>query len=58
MANIPISYGVLLTSSTLFIPACTLVVGLRFYTRHVQKLPFGIDDWLMLPALVRYQLVS
>ena len=28
-------------------------VALRFYTRSKQKLPYGLDDWLALPALVR-----
>ena len=27
-------------------------VGLRFYTRMLQKASFGIDDWLTVPALV------
>ena len=29
-----------------------LLVGLRFYTRILQKSFIGIDDWLTLPALV------
>lgn len=29
-----------------------LFVALRFYTRALQKNSTGIDDWLMLPALV------
>lgn len=30
-----------------------IFVLLRFYTRCLQKKSAGIDDWLMLPALVR-----
>lgn len=29
-----------------------LVVGLRFWTRHRERLPRKLDDWLMIPALV------
>ena len=29
-----------------------LLVGLRIYTRILQRMPLGIDDWLMFPALV------
>lgn len=33
-----------------------VLVLLRIYTRLIQKHPLGIDDWLMLPALVgRFQ---
>ena len=30
----------------------TIIVGARFYTRHWQRLATGIDDYLMIPALV------
>ena len=29
-----------------------IAVGLRFYARKHQKVPFMTDDWLMIPALV------
>ena len=29
-----------------------LVVGLRFYARHVSRAPVGIDDWSIVGALV------
>lgn len=29
-----------------------IIVGARFYTRHVQRVANGIDDYLMIPALV------
>ncbi|MCJ1312463.1 hypothetical protein MMC25_006137 [Agyrium rufum] len=31
---------------------CTIAVGLRFYTRHVQKARLMADDWLTIPTLV------
>ena len=31
-------------------------VGLRVYARRLLKLSFGIDDWLMIPALVGLRL--
>ncbi len=33
-----------------------IAVGLRFYARSLRKLSFGIDDWLMIPALVGLRL--
>jgi hypothetical protein len=30
----------------------TIIVGARFYTRYWQKLAAGLDDYLMVPALV------
>lgn len=30
----------------------TAVVGLRFYARRLTSAQLGIDDWLMIPALV------
>ena len=53
MATIPISHGVLIASGTLFIPACSFVVALRFYTRRIQRVSLKTDDWLTVPALVR-----
>jgi hypothetical protein len=32
---------------------CTLAVGVRYWTRYVQKAKLGHDDWLILAALVR-----
>lgn len=36
-----------------FFALSVVTVGLRFYTRSVQKLPLGIDDWAMLPCVVQ-----
>ena len=33
-----------------------IAVGLRFYARSLLKVSFGIDDWLMIPALVGLRL--
>lgn len=35
-----------------FLALSVVTVGLRFFTRGVQKLPLGIDDWAMLPCAV------
>ena len=35
-----------------FLALSIVIVGLRFYTRSMQKLPLGIDDWAMLPCVV------
>ena len=43
----------LLAMSIVFIPLLVTVVSLRFYARASSPHPsLGIDDWLMLPALV------
>lgn len=41
-----------LAAGAIFIAVCTIIVTLRFFTRAVQKAKIGIDDWLVLPALV------
>lgn len=41
-----------LAAGAIFLILCPIVVGLRFYTRAIQKAKIGIDDWLILPALV------
>ena len=41
-----------LAAGAIFIAVCTIIVTLRFYTRALQKAEIGIDDWLVLPALV------
>ena len=35
-----------------FLALSIVIVGLRFYTRSMQKLPLGIDDWATLPCVV------
>ncbi|SLM35584.1 hypothetical protein LPUS_04889 [Lasallia pustulata] len=39
-------------AASITLPGLSIIfVLLRFYTRSLQKNAFGIDDWLMLPAL-------
>ena len=38
--------------SVLFPVLGIATVFLRFYTRRTQKIGLGVDDWLILPALV------
>ena len=35
----------------------TVAVALRFYARHMQKVPFKSDDWFMIPCIVRTALL-
>ena len=42
-----------LAAAATFIALGTIVVGLRLYTRTVQKVKIGPDDWLILPGLVK-----
>ena len=57
--NLESSWPQLCPPVCLFHAACVVLrylgivfVALRFYTRALQKKSTGIDDWLMLPALV------
>ena len=43
--------GLTALSSTL-LGLSTIAIGLRFYARHVQKVPRKMDDWVTLPCLV------
>ena len=42
----------MLAAGATFIALCIIIVALRFFTRSLQKARIGIDDWLVLPALV------
>lgn len=37
--------------SIAFSVLAAVVVGLRFFARHLQRAPYGIDDWLILGSL-------
>lgn len=37
---------------------CSVVVGLRFYTRRIQGARMLMDDWLTIPALVRVNIFA
>lgn len=41
-----------LAAGVVFPVICSIIVGLRFYTRKWQKTKCGPDDWLALLALV------
>lgn len=43
--------GLTALSSTL-LGLSTIAIGLRFYARHVQKVPLKMDDWITLACLV------
>lgn len=45
----------MIATGAIWPPVCAAVVGLRFMTRRAQRLKLGIDDWLVLPALVQIQ---
>ena len=45
--------GLTALSSTL-LALSTVAIGLRFYIRHVQKLPLKMDDWITIPCLVSH----
>lgn len=38
--------------SVAFTVLAAVVVGLRFFARHLQRAPYWIDDWLILASLV------
>lgn len=44
----------IVTISVLFIVTSVVAVVLRFIARKMRKLPWLIDDWFMLPALVGF----
>ena len=56
MATVQLPAGLTISCSVAFIPASTLLLGMRFYTRHVQRARIGIDDWIMIPAFVDFKL--
>ena len=39
--------------SAIFSLLAIIAVVLRFYARHVRHIPFGADDYVILPAVVR-----
>ena len=53
MASIHISPPVMIAAGVIWPPVCAAVVALRFTTRKAQRLNLGVDDWLVLPALVQ-----
>lgn len=52
MAAIHIKPPLVIAAGAIWPPVCTTIVLLRFIARRAQKAQLGIDDWLVLPALV------
>ena len=46
-----------LAAGATFLAVCIIIVVLRFFTRTLQKVTIGIDDWLVIPALVCASLI-
>ena len=46
------SPGKMYALTAVFMIIALIAVPLRFYTRRLQSMQLGLDDWLMLPALV------
>ena len=52
MAEWRIHAGETIAAGAVFIPVCTVMVGLRLWTRRTRNLKLGADDWLCVAALV------
>lgn len=52
MAPIHIKPPLLIAAGTIWPPVCATIVVMRFIARRGQRAQLGIDDWLVLPALV------
>jgi hypothetical protein len=52
VANVHIGPGWLWTAATIFPAVCILIVSARLATRHAQRISFGLEDWLVVPALI------
>ena len=48
-----VSPGEMIAASTVLPALSIIIVALRFYVRKTQRAQIGIDDWLILPGLVR-----
>ncbi|PQE29152.1 plasma membrane Pth11 protein [Rutstroemia sp. NJR-2017a BBW] len=52
MASLHIHPPLLYTAGIIWPPVCIAVVAARFATRNAQRVKLGLDDWLMVPALL------
>ncbi|PQE28267.1 plasma membrane Pth11 protein [Rutstroemia sp. NJR-2017a WRK4] len=52
MASLQIHAPLVLAAAGTFIPLCSLSVALRIYARKVRKVGLGVDDYLIMGALV------
>ena len=55
MADTMIHANLALAAGVVFIPVCTVTVGLRVYARRLQGAGLGADDWTVIAALVSYE---
>ena len=51
-----VSPGEMISACTVLPALAIIFVGLRFYVRTSQRAQIGIDDWLIVPGLVKLQL--
>ena len=58
MAHSKYTPSLVIPVASVFPLLCTIIVGLRFYTRRLQGARTRIDDWLVLPALVSIRVVA
>ena len=58
MAHSKYTPPLVIAVASVFPLLCTIIVGLRFYTRRLQGARTKIDDWLVLPALVSTHMVA
>ena len=52
MSSSPYSKSVLVGTGVVFSILPIIAVGLRFYARTLSSAKLGLDDWIMLPAVV------
>jgi hypothetical protein len=52
MASLHVHPPLLYTAGVIWPPVCIAVVAARIATRNAQRMKLGLDDWLMVPALV------
>ena len=52
MASLHIHTPLLYTAGIIWPPVCIGIVGARIARKNAQRTKLGLDDWLVLPALV------
>lgn len=55
MAELQIHANLAIAAGVTFIPVCSVSVALRVYARRMKNMPLGVDDWLIIAALVSHQ---
>ena len=54
MADLQIHANLAIAAGAVFIPVCTVCVGLRVYVRRLHGVHLGADDWTVIAALVSH----